>query len=350
MIGYAAVVTTVLIGTDDATRSLPATTPAALVAALKKQPANGFEGTLVSRLAPGLPDIPAAQVAGSSMNGELDGTHTLQVWYGGTDRQRIALLGAKDETDLIRNGRHLWRWNTASRVAVRSDVAAAPADRPLLTVPIPTASDLQSLTPAGLARTALGSIDDATDMSVSADHEIADRAAYDLTLTPSTEGTQVGSVHIAVDGETKVALGVQVFASVDADTPAVDVAFTRFRFHQPADRNFRFSPPSDARIDDLRGDDPAATEFQGGAGGPASRSASGPRARTLAPSGAGWVAVAAYRRGDTAAVHGGTRVSGRWGKGVLLESALLTVLVTDDGRVYSGAVGADALYTAAGGK
>ena len=41
------------------------------------------------------------------------------------------------------------------------------------------------------------------------------------------------------------------------------------------------------------------------------------------------------------------QVSGDWGSGRLLTSALFTVLVTDDGRVLGGAVGPDALYAAA---
>ena len=52
-------------------------------------------------------------------------------------------------------------------------------------------------------------------------------------------------MHIAVDGATKVPLGVQVFARGRA-TPAVDVAFTRIRFARPGRRNFAFTPPPGA--------------------------------------------------------------------------------------------------------
>jgi hypothetical protein len=38
---------------------------------------------------------------------------------------------------------------------------------------------------------------------------------------------------------------------------------------------------------------------------------------------------------------------GAWGQGRVLSSALLSVLVTDDGRVFAGAVDASALYSAA---
>jgi hypothetical protein len=45
-----------------------------------------------------------------------------------------------------------------------------------------------------------------------------------------------------------------------------------------------------------------------------------------------------------------TPVSGAWGKGRLLESPLVSVLVTADGRVFAGAVAPDTLYAAAGSR
>jgi hypothetical protein len=42
-------------------------------------------------------------------------------------------------------------------------------------------------------------------------------------------------------------------------------------------------------------------------------------------------------------------VSGYWGKGRLLDSELVCVLVTSDGRVFAGPVDATTLYAAAAG-
>jgi hypothetical protein len=78
-------------------------------------------------------------------------------------------------------------------------------------------------------------------------------------------------------------------------------------------------------------------------------------------SGGGWASVyrlpAGPRRAGAGSVAGDAfenvpRVSGQWGKGRLLESPLLSMLVTKDGRVYAGAVSPSRLYAvaAAGGK
>ena len=42
--------------------------------------------------------------------------------------------------------------------------------------------------------------------------------------------------------------------------------------------------------------------------------------------------------------------SGTWGKGRLFSGSLFSVLLTDDGRVFAGAVAPESLYEAAGKK
>jgi hypothetical protein len=72
---------------------------------------------------------------------------------------------------------------------------------------------------------------------------------------------------------------------------------------------------------------------------------------------AGWSAVTAFAvtpgshrlpAGVSSAVAPLRRVTGSWGRGYLLDTPLLCVLVTDAGRVLSGAVDPGALYAAAG--
>ena len=56
--------------------------------------------------------------------------------------------------------------------------------------------------------------------------------------------------------------------------------------------------------------------------------------------------------GDTGAVAGAliksaTRVSGSWGSGRLIKTSLVSLLITDNGRVLVGAVTPQVLYSAA---
>lgn len=321
--------------------NLPATTPAALIAAVQTSGVGGFSGTIVSHLSLGLPDLPAIGDSDepTSFASLLTGSHTMQVWYGGLGKQRIALLGATDETDLFRNGTDVWQWSSADQVAVHSSVPAHASTA----VPVP--SSTSSLTPDDLARGALHALDPTTRVAIEGKHTVADRKAYELVLTPRTTATKIRSVHISVDGDTKIPLGVQVYAR-GASVPAVDVAFTSIRFGTQAERNFVFSPP------------PHATVHQAGSGShsaePQTSAGPGTQPRTT---GSGWTTVVALDPGTASvtkllgpAGKALTPVSGAWGKGRLFESALVSVLVTSDGHLFAGAVDPGRLYAAAGSR
>jgi len=323
--------------TSSSTASLPATTPAALIAAVQEQEVEGFSGTVVTHVSLGLPQVPAlaGSTGSTSFTGLLSGAHTLQVWYGGASRQRIALLGATDETDVFRDGRQVWQWSSANRTAVHAMLP------PGTDVP----PSLEDLTPLGLARRLLTGLEPSTRVAVDRSHEVADRSAYDLVLTPRDAATRIGEVRIAVDGRTKSPLGVQVTAR-GASAPAVDIAFTKIAFGRQPARTFRFTPPDDARVRQL----PPSHD--------AGRSTAMSTRAAARTTGSGWSSVVETRPGAKALTslrHDGalaafTSVSGTWGTGYLLDGDLFSALVTTDGRVLVGAVAPPALYAAAGQK
>ena len=318
--------------------SLPKTTPAALLAAVQSARTSGFSGTIVAQLSLGLPDLSqlTGGAGGASVTSLMSGSHTMRFWYGGPDRQRMAVLGTTDETDVFHSGRELWQWNSDTHVATHSvlparDVTAADP-----------ASDVAGLTPQQLAERAIAAIDPSTEVTVTADRRVADRAAYELVLRPRDQSTRVGSIRIAVDGSTKMPLGVQVYPRASS-SPAIDVSFSGVSFKTPSADNFSFTPP------------PGATVHKGMA---AAERPTGPKPEAagvaVAQIGSGWTAIVECRttpaRIATAAgplLSRLTAVHGAWGRGRLLNSPLASVLITDDGRVFAGAVDPSALYAAA---
>lgn len=320
-------------------QTLPDTAPATLVSAVQDNRDVAFSGMVVSHLSLGLPDLPALPSLSpvdeeTSFGSLLSGSHTMQVWYGGVDKQRVALLGASEETDLFRDGRDLWQWSSADGIARHTLLAARP-DSVLSRQPA------EALTPRALAEGALGALDADTELTMADDVIVAGRSAYELVVTPHAARSKIGSVRLALDGATKVPLAVEVYPK-NSSEPAIDVAFTSIRFGAPAERNFRFVPPPNSTVSES-----------------VARGAAGDAAAPLPlMGGAGWSAVyrlPSVKRVTTRAqvateFHTMAAVSGRWGNGRLLESDLLSVLVTNEGRVYAGAVQPRALYAAAAGK
>lgn len=322
---------------------------AQLLADLQSSHVDGLYGTVVQRSSLGLPELP--NIGGTSSTGSLTdlltGSHTARVWYAGDTKQRIAVMDSVGETDVFRNGDQLWQWSSATKTATHTQLPAMAKQH---------ADAVPSLTPDQVAQRALAALDPTTIVQVEHDQAtVAGRAVYELDLVPRAAGSRIGEVRIAIDGEHKVPLGVQVYARGDDPTVAIDVSFTDVNFSVPGNDNFTFTPPRGATVTEQPLSLPT--------GGQEHAAASALRPETI---GTGWTAIVLVhangllpgagsnpapnsRTGEAGAALLGALapVSGPWGSGRLLDSKLLSVLVTDDGRVFAGAVDPSALYAAA---
>ncbi|HEV2887660.1 MAG TPA: hypothetical protein VGX49_12160 [Jatrophihabitans sp.] len=351
--GVAAVIALLASGvlSADANPNLPPQSAAQLLAAIGNAKLTGFSGTVVEKASLGLPELPTVAGAdpATGLAGLLTGSHTIRLWYGGETKQRIALLSSLGEQDLFRNGRELWQWNSETRTAnhtvLPSDASGHPGD-PRLPV----------ITPDEAARRALAMIDPSTAVSTDRAAIVAGRPAYVLVLRPRDDRSRVGSVRISVDGKTKIPLGVQVLAR-GSDRAAIDITFTRFHDSMPSQDNFDWTPPDGAMISQA-----SPPRHPEGYRPPAGL---GPDVSTI---GTGWTTITKLTgvsvlpgsgsgsesgsQGDQfgSLLAGLPEVSGSWGSGRLLRSALLSALITSDGRVYVGAVDPELLYAAAATK
>jgi hypothetical protein len=190
--------------------------------------------------------------------------------------------------------------------------------------------------------------------------KVAGRSAYELVLAPRDARSRVGSVRLAVDASERIPLRVRVFArGSDArggGEPAYEIGFTRISFTKPSDGQFRFTPPPGAKVEPSVASEKPGAIAHTPSGASAKPGASAKQGASAQPRvvGEGWAAVlvADATGGEVPGELSGVfeqlpRVSGRWGSGRLLESRLLSVLLTDDGRLLAGAVDPQRLYQVA---
>ncbi|MGS2647664.1 LolA family protein [Streptosporangium sp. LJ11] len=357
--------------------TLPERTAEQLLASAAQASRSGLKpmsGTVMQTASLGLPALPGVPgMGGSSPAALLAGSHELKVWYGGEDRFRFALPGRMSETDLIANGDQVWLWqsdvNKATRVKAggaeglgEGKPGAVDAHRAL-----PTAA-----TPQQLAQELLGRIGADTVVSVTNTEKVADRAAYQLVLAPKDASSLVKEVKLALDGETFVPLRIQVYARSAAE-PAFEVGFTSVTFTPPAAENFTFTPPAGAKIEEASIGELA--EKRGARQGEKLRQGEEIRekARTV---GTGWTTVAVIPASEMAKLASAPRgegpagqgagqdaaaitdtllksakpISGTWGSGKVIQTKLVSALLTDDGRLLVGAVTPEKLSEAAGQK
>lgn len=342
--------------------TLPPRSAAQLLVDLQTSSLEGFSGTVSQSADLGLPGLPgmAGGSGSASLNSLISGSHTLRVWYAGPEKVRVALLGKLGESDVIRNGRDVWVWSSNEKQAQHKVLPeemtgkdAGPADP----------SKLLPSTPQEAADKVLAALDPSTVVSTAGTARVAGRAAYELVLAPRDAGSLISQVRLAIDGEKHVPLRVQVNAR-GATAPAFEVGFQQVAFTRPGDEQFTFTPPPGTKVDepgtagatkpdghDWIGKPGTATEPKRPDG--KQPDAEQPDFKTA---GSGWttVLVGHLPAGDSkegnplgAFVNTLPPVSGDWGSGHLLQSHLLTVLITNDGRVLAGAVSPDRLFATA---
>jgi outer membrane lipoprotein-sorting protein len=304
---------------------LPPVTPEDLVSSVLSAEPGAFGGTVELDNALGLPALPNLPQA-------ANGTSSARIWSDGQGRGRIQLPTSSGERTLVSDGTTFWAWNsedgTVSKAPVedkaRAQGGTAPAD--------PTAAATQ----------ALQALRTTSDVRVDGTAEVAGRPAYELVLTPAaSERTLLREVRLAVDAEKRVPLRMTVLANGSTD-PALQIGFTDLDFGQQDPAMFTFTPPPGATVEPA----PAADAQQHAPGGTAAPTVVGDGWDTVAiASGSQLGGVlddpqAAGTEGgpkvDPSAL--GTPVSGPWGHGTLISTAVASAIITDDGRVAAGAV------------
>jgi outer membrane lipoprotein-sorting protein len=363
----AAVIAGLQIPSAQASPTLPARTPAQLLAEVSTDASlPPLTGTMVETTDLGLPQLPQVGNA-TSLSSMLTGSHTMKIYYQDARQFRVSIPQPESEIDLIRNGGTAWLWNSTENSVTKF---ALPADGKGKAAGLKSQLPSTPLTPQQAANELLKAVGKTTVVSVEANVMVAGEPSYQLVLAPKDDRSLVGKVTIAIDAKYGVPLRVQVFAK-GADSPAFQFGYTAIQFTAPAAANYDFTPPPGATVNVVSGSDgsgksaggkesdagfgsygtswltvaelPQQDLMQGiGAGGLKSASAA-------APTGNGPAGVVG---GDSQAVisnliGAAKPVHGAWGSGTLLTTSLFSMLMTN-GEVYIGAVEPSVLYAAVG--
>ncbi|MFI9362590.1 outer membrane lipoprotein carrier protein LolA [Kitasatospora sp. NPDC053057] len=295
----------------------------------------------------------------SKLLGLLGGDQTLRVAVDGPDRQRVDLMENMAGYTLVRNGDQSWAWDSSTNTALHmtgrpAEHAAAKAPKAPLTG-VPT-------TPQEAAKQFLTGSAGTTSVTVAGTANVAGQKAYQLSVKPTQSGSTVSEVRIAVAADNGVPLAV-VVKSTDGST-VLDVHFTDVSFAKPAAKTFDFTAPKGAKVTEKKADEAAkgARDEQGKQG------EQGKGHDGVNVIGEGWTAVVSTQLPTSVEAPQGED-NGKQGKhhgrpmnpqalvkslgkpvggGTLISTKVVNVLLTDDGRVFAGAVTLPVLQHAAG--
>ncbi|MEV7812412.1 DUF2092 domain-containing protein [Streptomyces flaveolus] len=350
---------------DSGDPDLPKISAQQLIEKIAKSDVQQLSGTVKTSTDLGLPDLGGLEdglMSGAGRGGSDDGssadpqakltelvsgTHTLRVAADGPDRQKLSLLESGAEYSLIHDGKDVWGYDSKSNEVYHSTGVASGKDR----------EAEPPATPKDFADEALKSVDDTTSVTVDGTAHVAGRDAYKLLIRPKQSGTTVGAISIAVDAKTGMPLKFTLTPR-SGGAAVLDAGFTQVSFARPAASTFDFTPPKGAKV--TEGKDAAEAreqapkhgeDFAGGLEG----------MDGLNVLGKGWTSVATFDTGAKGGLPTGSQggdlggflgslgepVSGKFGKGTVFSTRLVNALITDDGKVYAGAVTKEALVKAA---
>jgi outer membrane lipoprotein-sorting protein len=361
---------------------LPAKSPAEVLALVAHHAAPSLSGTLEQTSRLGLPELPKSGPTASSGAAAalelLGGPHTARVFLDGPGKMRVQVLDRLAERNAVRNGDQVWLYsskdNTATHLTLPSNVGQ---HRESGQYKHPgTGTDGTMPTPEDLASRLLAAADPTTEIAVLPEVNVAGRPAYNLMITPRTEGTLIGSVAIAVDGQSGLPLSVELKARGQAE-PAFKLAFTTLSLEAPDASLFAFSPPPGATVKEMEVPAHGPRQMPGHLPGrsteggivpetpvpdaavppaavPGHRDPNGGVPRPTV-TGSGWESVVEFPAGQVSAEAGAMLSSDPLLQqaavavpgGRVFSTAVVNVLFTDDGRIFAGSVPAERLLTAA---
>ncbi|WP_172385785.1 outer membrane lipoprotein carrier protein LolA [Streptomyces sp. MNP-20] len=277
------------------------------------------------------------------------GSHTLRVAAAGPDKQKVSVLDDAAEYSVIHNGDDVWAYDSATNEAYHTKDTGKSGDRSGKKDDLP--KDVPA-TPEEFARQALKAADETTSVKVDGSAKVAGRDAYRLVLKPKDAGTTVGQITIAVDAKTGTPLKFTL-TPASGGSAVVDVGFTKVDFAAPSASTFDFKPAKGTKVTEedggsarhksggFKGAEPAVNVI--GEGWTSVAELELPGGQGLPTSGSADVPADAQRFLDSL----GDKVSGKFGSGTVFKTRLINALITDDGKVYVGAVTKDALVEAA---
>jgi hypothetical protein len=289
---------------------------------------QAYTGYAQTRGSLGLPNLPVL----GDVTSLLSGTTNIRVWYGAADANRVDVIDTVGERDVYQRPEGVYTWDYG-RNLLTEVVGSEP-------VRLPRAGDLL---PPDLARRVL-TMDPGDSVTPLPTRRIAGITASGLRLRPVDPGTTVGQVDIWADPDNGLPLRVEVTAR-GGTQPVLISQFVDIGFGAPDSSALLPPAQPDGQVarttapDILGAVDGFVFPLPPDLGGYQQQSAlSGLPGVGIYGTGLSTFAVLPLPRGvassaiDAVTKAGGTKITVRRGRAVLIQIPLLNVLVEQVGR------------------
>jgi len=230
--------------------------------ALAAPPVEGVSAnvTLTDHLLEGASLTSGAGEAGGelSSNPLLSGASG-RLWVARDGRVRLELQAEKGDTQVLYDGRTLTVYDASSNTLYRftppgehgADTHASPDDHEA-----PSVAKIEEAI-AKLHR---------VDVSGATPTDVAGQPAYTVRVSPTEGGSMIGGAELSWDADKGVPLRAALYSSTSA-SPVIELAASDISYGPVADSVFQFTPPADAKVEEVAPPSEHASKQAGGSGG-----------------------------------------------------------------------------------
>ena len=169
-----------------------------------------------------------------------------RLWIAKDGRARLELQSEKGDTQIIYDGHTLSIYDAASNTLYRY-TPKAHADG---TSPGSGAAAKHEVPSVAKIEEAIARIGKHADVSSASPSDVAGAPTYTVHISPKESGSLIGGAELSFDADNGAPLRAAIYSSTSS-SPVIELAATEVSFGPVADSVFQFTPPANAKVDEL---------------------------------------------------------------------------------------------------
>jgi outer membrane lipoprotein-sorting protein len=224
--------------------------------ALSPAPVEGVSAniTLTNRLLEGANLASGSGQAGGLTSSPLVKGASGRLWIAKDGHVRLELQAEKGDTEILYDGKTITMYDAASNTLYRYTI---PADSQTGTQPDTSTQQHEAPSLAKIEE-AITHIDEHAKLSEATPANVAGQPAYTVRISPKEPGSLIGGAELSFDSVHGVPLRTAIY-STTSSSPVIELAATEISYGPVDSSVFSFTPPSDAKVEDLGGSSQAST-------------------------------------------------------------------------------------------
>ncbi len=193
----------------------------------------------------------ASLASDSGQGGEIASSPLLagasgRLWIAKDGRVRLELQAEKGDTQVLYDGSTLTVYDAASNTLYHYKPPAQAGS----SSPPPTATHSHEAPSVTKIEEALAHIDKHATLSGATPDNVAGAPAYTVRVSPKQSGSLLGGAELSFDAANGAPLRAAIY-STTSSSPVIELAATEVSFGAVADSVFSFTPPTNAKVEEI---------------------------------------------------------------------------------------------------